>query len=174
MTVRRARQEERRILGEQRGDRLHHDIRELIRTQQHVAQIVVGDLALGLAAPARHPAGAVHPVVELDVDLKAPGYELAVLEALSCDVPVLATPHGVASSVLAGVQGALCAPFELDTWRRALAPHLLAEDPRIAGRERADPYSADRMASARMVIVGFCHPPLTNPAPSTTKRFLMS
>jgi teichuronic acid biosynthesis glycosyltransferase TuaC len=75
------------------------------------------------------------------------GFGLAVLEALACDVPVLATPVGIAPEALEGVAGAYCGPFELDTWRAALAPHLAAPDPRIAGRSRAELFSADRMAS---------------------------
>jgi glycosyltransferase involved in cell wall biosynthesis len=78
------------------------------------------------------------------------GFGLAVLEALSCDVPVLATPHGIAPEALAGVAGAYCGPFDLETWGAALAPHLSARDPRIQGRQRAERYSADAMA-ARVV-----------------------
>jgi glycosyltransferase involved in cell wall biosynthesis len=71
---------------------------------------------------------------------------LAVLEALACNVPVLATPTGVAPEVLAGVEGAYCGPFDLQTWRQALAPHLASEDPRIDGRRHAEPLSAQRTA----------------------------
>jgi glycosyltransferase involved in cell wall biosynthesis len=74
------------------------------------------------------------------------GFGLAVLEALACDVPVLATPYGVAPEALANVPGTLCAPFELETWRAALAPHLAAEDPRVPGRAAAEPFSAEAMA----------------------------
>ncbi len=77
----------------------------------------------------------------------AEGFGLAVLEALACDVPVLATPVGVHPRALAGVAGALCAPYELERWRTALSAHLLHSDPRIAGREHAEPYSATRMAA---------------------------
>jgi glycosyltransferase involved in cell wall biosynthesis len=74
------------------------------------------------------------------------GFGLAALEALACDVPVLATPVGIAPLALAGVEGTLCAPFELARWREALAPHLEATDPRVAGRDRAALFSAGRMA----------------------------
>jgi teichuronic acid biosynthesis glycosyltransferase TuaC len=74
-------------------------------------------------------------------------FGLSVLEALACDVPVLATPVGIAPTVLSGVQGALCAPFDADRWRTALEPHLVAEDPRIEGRARAEQFSAERMAA---------------------------
>lgn len=74
------------------------------------------------------------------------GFGLAVLEALACDVPVLATPVGVAPEALAGVEGCCCEPFELARWREALAPHLAADDPRVEGRLRAERFSTERMA----------------------------
>lgn len=75
------------------------------------------------------------------------GFGLAVLEALACDVPVLATPVGIAPDVLAGLPGTLCARFDRDAWSHALAPHLTDPDPRIDGHPRAEPYSSDRMAA---------------------------
>ena len=74
------------------------------------------------------------------------GFGLAVLEALACDVPVLATPVGIHPEALAAIPGALCAEFDAGRWRQALAPHLAEPDPRIAGRARAERYSSDRMA----------------------------
>jgi len=79
------------------------------------------------------------------------GFGLATLEALACDVPVLATPVGVAPLALTGVDGAYCGPFELDAWRAALAPHLTAANPRVAGRTRAALFSADRMAERVLI-----------------------
>jgi teichuronic acid biosynthesis glycosyltransferase TuaC len=74
------------------------------------------------------------------------GFGLAVLEALACDVPVLATPTGCHPVALHGVAGALCAPFDRERWRAALAPHVSAADPRVDGRRRAALLSADAMA----------------------------
>jgi glycosyltransferase involved in cell wall biosynthesis len=74
------------------------------------------------------------------------GFGLAVIEALACDVPVLATPVGVHLAALQGVDGTLCAPYDSDAWKAALAPRLQAIDPRVAGRARAELWSARRMA----------------------------
>ena len=74
------------------------------------------------------------------------GFGLGVLEALACDVPVLATPTGVHPAALDGVPGTLCARYEIDVWMRALQPHLEAPDPRVSGRDRAELWSARRMA----------------------------
>jgi len=74
------------------------------------------------------------------------GFGLSVIEALACDVPALATPVGIHPVALGGIEGALCAPWDRDRWRAALAPHLEAADPRVDGRGRAAVFSADRMA----------------------------
>jgi glycosyltransferase involved in cell wall biosynthesis len=79
------------------------------------------------------------------------GFGLACVEALACDVPVLSTPVGVAPFALAGVAGALCAPFELERWRAAVQPHLAAADPRVAGAAKAASLSAARMAERTIV-----------------------
>jgi teichuronic acid biosynthesis glycosyltransferase TuaC len=73
-------------------------------------------------------------------------FGLAVLEALACDVPVLATPVGIATEVLGGIEGCYCGSFDLDAWRTALAPSLEQPDPRVRGRAAAESYSAERMA----------------------------
>jgi glycosyltransferase involved in cell wall biosynthesis len=74
------------------------------------------------------------------------GFGLAALEALACDVPVLATPLGIHPSALDGVEGTLCAPYDRATWRAALEPHLRAAEPRVNGRARAELWSARKMA----------------------------
>ena len=104
-------------------------------------------LTLGQVEPAQVPlyVNAANAVL---VPSAREGFGLAVLEALACDVPVLATPVGIHPAALTGIAGAYCAPFDEPAWRAALAPHLAATDPRIHGRARAEQFSTDRMAAA--------------------------
>jgi glycosyltransferase involved in cell wall biosynthesis len=74
------------------------------------------------------------------------GFGLAPLEALACDVPVLATDVGIASLALEHVEGTLCARFDLARWSGALEPHLKAADPRVDGRARAALFDRNRLA----------------------------
>jgi glycosyltransferase involved in cell wall biosynthesis len=74
------------------------------------------------------------------------GFGMAAVEALSCEVPVLSTPVGVAPYALGGIAGCLCAPYETAAWAAAARPHLEAPDPRVAGAARAATLSAARMA----------------------------
>jgi teichuronic acid biosynthesis glycosyltransferase TuaC len=74
------------------------------------------------------------------------GFGMAAIEALACDVPVLSTPVGVAPYLLAGIDGCLCAPFDVERWAAAARPHLTAEDPRVAGSARAATLAAGPMA----------------------------
>jgi glycosyltransferase involved in cell wall biosynthesis len=116
------------------------------------------DRASALAAAAGVPLrtlGGVHPdrvplwvnaASAVVVPSEREGFGLAALEALACDVPVLATPVGVHPEALAGVDGALCAPFELSAWLAALQPHLHAADPRVRGRAGVERFSAQTMA----------------------------
>ena len=90
-----------------------------------IAQAVgVELLSLGNVSPERVPLyiNAANAVL---VTSEREGFGLAVLEALACDVPVLATPHGVAVEALSGVAGTYCGEFEVGRWRAELAPHLL-------------------------------------------------
>ena len=75
-------------------------------------------------------------------------FGLAVIEALACGVPALATPVGIHPVVLDGI--GYCAPWDREAWRVALAPFLEDPDPRVEGRARAELFSADAMA-ARVV-----------------------
>jgi teichuronic acid biosynthesis glycosyltransferase TuaC len=74
------------------------------------------------------------------------GFGLVAIEALACDVPVLSTPVGVAPFLLAGIDGCLAAPFDAEGWGSVARPHLDSDDPRIAGRRRAEWFSARLMA----------------------------
>ena len=79
------------------------------------------------------------------------GFGMVCVETLACDVPVLSTPVGIAPFALAGIDGALCAPFEPGLWRDSARPHLDAADPRVEGAARAAMLSASRMAE-RVVV----------------------
>jgi glycosyltransferase involved in cell wall biosynthesis len=74
------------------------------------------------------------------------GFGMAAVEALACDVPVLSTDVGIAPYALRGVDGCLCAPFEVSAWAAAARRHLEAADPRVAGATRAATLSASGMA----------------------------
>ena len=97
------------------------------------------------------------------------GFGLAALEALACDVPVLATPVGNHPVALDGIAGTLCAPYDPAAWGAALEPHLQAPDPRVEGRARAALWSAQRMA--RRVLEAWIElsgAPLYSPAEAPT------
>lgn len=102
-------------------------------------------LTLGGVEPAQVPLW-INAANAVLVPSDAEGFGLAVLEALACDVPVLATPVGVHPLALGGLAGTLCAPFDTMSWQSALAPHVQARDPRVRGRARAELFSAPRMA----------------------------
>jgi teichuronic acid biosynthesis glycosyltransferase TuaC len=74
------------------------------------------------------------------------GFGMAAVEALACDVPVLSTGVGIAPYALQGVEGCLCAPFEVEVWTTVARRHLEASDPRVAGATRAAMLSAAAMA----------------------------
>jgi glycosyltransferase involved in cell wall biosynthesis len=74
------------------------------------------------------------------------GFGLAALEALACDVPVLATPVGNHPAALDGIPGTLCAPYDAAVWGAVLQAHVDDADTRVEGRARAALWSAERMA----------------------------
>jgi len=74
------------------------------------------------------------------------GFGMAAVEALACDVPVLSTEVGIAPYALGGIDGCLCAPFDVEAWATVARRHLNASDPRVAGSARAATLSADAMA----------------------------
>ena len=81
------------------------------------------------------------------------GFGMASVEALACDVPVLATEVGIAPFALRGIDGCLCAPFDAADWAAVAQRHLDAADPRVAGASRAATLSAAGMAER--VIVAY-------------------
>jgi len=144
------------------------------------AQQLAGDdaqlLTMGAVAPEDVPTwvNAANAVV-CPSDWETLG--LACLEALACDVPVLARPTGAHPEALRGIAGAYCGEWDLQTWRAALAPHLRDADPRIEGRARALEFSAEafarRVAGAwRWLAQGGPAPPLYTPAeaPASSSR----
>lgn len=74
------------------------------------------------------------------------GFGMAAVEALACEVPVLSTDVGIAPYALGGIDGCLCAPFDVSTWAPPARRHLEAADPRVAGAARAATLSASGMA----------------------------
>lgn len=102
-------------------------------------------LSLGGVDPAEVPLW-INAANAVLLPSEAEGFGLAVLEALACDVPVLATPVGIHAVVLDGLQGTLCEPFDRARWRAQAEEHLEREDPRVDGRRRAALFGADRMA----------------------------
>jgi len=78
------------------------------------------------------------------------GFGLAAVEALACDVPVLATATGAHPETVGVVDGCLCADWDLAAWTAALEPHLTTDDPRVAGRAVAERHGTDAYA-ARLV-----------------------
>jgi hypothetical protein len=79
------------------------------------------------------------------------GFGLVAVEALACDVPVLATPVGIAPTLLRSVDGCVVAPFEANAWAEVARGHLDELDPRVAGRARAEWFSAELLA-ARVLV----------------------
>ena len=109
-------------------------------------------LTLGGVPPERVPV-MVNASQAVLVTSEREGFGLGVLEALACNIPVLATPVGIHAEVLRGVPGTLCAPFDLAGWRAALTPHLEADDPHVDGRDATARFST--IAMARRVLAAW-------------------
>ncbi len=116
-------------------------------------------LTLGGVAPERVPLH-VNAADAVLVPSEREGFGLAVLEALACETPVLATPVGIHEQALAGLQDVLCAPFEPARWRGALQQLLAApasgERRLHGGRRRAEQWSSSRMAERVRDAWGAC------------------
>jgi glycosyltransferase involved in cell wall biosynthesis len=74
------------------------------------------------------------------------GLGMICIEALACRVPVLSTPVGIAPFILDGVEGTLCAEYDVAAWSDAVMPHLESPDPRVDGAGRAAWLSSARTA----------------------------
>jgi len=73
-------------------------------------------------------------------------FGLACLEALACDVPVLARPTGAHEEALRGIAGTHCGEWDIPAWQAVLEAHLAEPDPRVQGRARALAFSAGALA----------------------------
>ena len=102
-------------------------------------------LAYGQVDPERVPLY-INAASAVLVTSEREGFGLATLEALACDVPVLATDVGIAPLALSGIEGTLCAPFDTAVWSAKAREHLDKGDSRVSGRIRASLYCRDRMA----------------------------
>jgi len=113
-----------------------------------------GDRAQGAWLELRALAGRPHDEVPLWLNAadavvipsEREGYGLACVEALACDVPVLSTSVGIAPELLAGVDGTLCAPFDLGVWAAHLRRLLTDPDPRVAGRGAVESQGLEAVA----------------------------
>jgi teichuronic acid biosynthesis glycosyltransferase TuaC len=74
------------------------------------------------------------------------GLGMICIEALACRVPVLSTPVGIAPFILDGIEGTLCAEYDVAAWTAAVMPHLESPDPRVDGAGRAAWLSSSRTA----------------------------
>jgi teichuronic acid biosynthesis glycosyltransferase TuaC len=124
-------------------------LKRVDRAQELARELRVNLRVLGRALPTDVPLwhNAANAVV---VPSQEEGFGLAVIEASACDVPALGTPVGIHPLALGGIEGSLCAPYDLATWAAAAREHVEHDDPRVHGRARAELFSADRMA-ARVV-----------------------
>jgi glycosyltransferase involved in cell wall biosynthesis len=113
---------------------------ELLETYADVELLALGHVPPNEVAVWINAADAV--IVPSDYE----GFGLATIEALACNVPVIATPTGIAPDALAGVDGTYCLHFDVTAWRQALDRILEDPEPRVAGAARAEHFSSDAMA----------------------------
>lgn len=106
-------------------------------------------VTLGAATPAE-VALWVNAASAVLVPSEREGFGLAALEALACEVPVLATPVGVHAEALAGLPDVLCGEFDPARWSAA-ARDLLAREPRVAGARTAAERFGSRAMAARVL-----------------------
>jgi teichuronic acid biosynthesis glycosyltransferase TuaC len=94
------------------------------------------------------------------VPSEAEGFGLAVVEALACETPVLATPVGIHPQALDGLPHTLCGVYDRSAWGAMLRDVLATPGTSVeGGRERAQRWSSDAMA-ARVAEAwrGICAP----------------
>jgi teichuronic acid biosynthesis glycosyltransferase TuaC len=80
------------------------------------------------------------------------GFGLVAVEALACDVAVLSTPVGIAPTLLAGLDGCLVDRFGAVSWAEAARRHLDDPEARVAGRIRAEWFSAELLAGRVLTV----------------------
>jgi glycosyltransferase involved in cell wall biosynthesis len=122
-----------------RAEKRHDRAREL------AARAGAELLSYAATPPERVPL-LVNAAAAMVVTSEREGFGLAALEALACDVPVLSTDVGIAPLALTGIEGTLCAPFDVGSWAALAERHLEHADPRVSGRARASLFERDRMA----------------------------
>lgn len=117
------------------------------RAQEVASQIEdAALLTLGAVDPGRVPL-LINAADAVVVPSEYEGFGLATMEALACDVPVVATPTGIAPQVLPRVSGSHCIDYDPTAWRAAVESVLADPDPRVQGRDVAAEFSCDAMAA---------------------------
>jgi teichuronic acid biosynthesis glycosyltransferase TuaC len=136
------------------------------RAQAIAARCGAKLLTLGSVDPQQVPlwVNAANAVV---VPSDSEGFGLAVLEALACEVPVICAPTGVHDAATRGIVGADCLPYNEQAWSELLEVSLGDANRRIVSRERADQFSAQRMAE-RLLAAWRTH--LASPLDSAAAR----
>lgn len=121
------------------------------RAQAIAARCNAELLALGGIAPEQVPlwTNSANAVV---VPSEREGFGLAVLEALACEVPVVCTPTGIHEAATRGIDGADCLDYSEQDWSELLKVSLGDPERRIISRERAERFSAKRMAERLLAV----------------------